>query len=314
MEKLDDVIVPEEYHLERIDTFLASALEVDFSRSYIQKLIKGDDILVNNKPIKANYKVKTDDSISITIPEPEKIEIYPENIPLNIVYEDDDIAVVNKQPGLVVHIGPGNYESTLVNALLHHVKKLSTKGDSYRPGIVHRLDRDTAGLMVIAKSDEAYDSLVKQFSERQVKKKYAAIVTGKTPKEKDLIDSPIGRHKKYRHKMTVSEEGKEALTEYEVSKIWHTPGGAVFTLLDIQIHTGRTHQIRVHLSSLGHPIIGDKIYSKKWAKYKLPFLLLCSTELSFTHPKTGETLKFTAEYPEHFRKYIDKLDRMTADT
>ncbi len=311
MENINDIIVPEEYHLERIDTFLASALEVDFSRSYIQKLIKGNSILVNGKEIKANYKVKTDDCISITLPEPDEIEIYPEDIPLNIVYEDDDIAVINKQPGLVVHVGPGNYTSTLVNALLFHVKKLSTAGDSYRPGIVHRLDRDTAGLMVISKTDEAYYNLVEQFSGRKVKKKYAAIVTGKPSEDSEIIEKSIGRHKKYRHKMTLTEDGKEAITEYRIDKIWHAPGGAVFTLLDVRIYTGRTHQIRVHLSSMGHPIVGDKIYSKKWMKYKLPYLLLCSTELSFSHPITGEEMMFNAEYPGHFKNFMAKLDNIT---
>ncbi len=311
MDTLSNITVPEEYDLERIDTFLASAMELDFSRSYIQKLIKGKNILVNGNAIKSNYKVKSEDSISITLPEPKKVEIFPEDIPLEILYEDEHICVINKQPGLVVHIGPGNYTKTLVNALLYHVKKLSDAGDDFRPGIVHRLDRDTAGIMVIAKDNEAYHGLVKAFSSRDVTKKYAAIVSGKPGEENGIIDQPIGRHKKYRHKMTLCEDGKEAITQYEVEKIWHLKMGEVFTLLDIQIHTGRTHQIRVHLSSMGHPVIGDRIYSKKWQKYKIPYLLLCAKELAFIHPCTGEEMKFSVELPQHFKDYMTKLDKKT---
>ncbi len=302
-----ELIVPEEYHLERIDKFLTSSVEADFSRSYIQKLIKSEDILVNGEPIKQNYKVKTDDTIVITIPEPEELELVACDIPVNFLYQDEYIAVINKQPGLVVHPGPGNQDHTLVNALLYHLKDLSSIGGTSRPGIVHRLDKDTSGLMIIAKNDKAHKHLVNEFSERHVKKKYTVIVSGKPGQEHGIIDQPIGRHRKYRHKMTVTPDGKEAVSEYYLKKIWTTPVG-IFSLLEVRIHTGRTHQIRVHLSSEGNPVIGDPIYSKKWEKHKVPFLLLASTYLSFVHPDTKETLEFEAPLPQHMLDFIKKLD------
>jgi len=305
------ITVPAEFDLERIDRIIPVLLEADISRSQIQKLIKNGHITVNGSETRANYKVKTDDEIEILISEDEAILPQEENIPVNIIYEDDDLAVIIKQSGLVVHAGHGNYENTLVNGLLYHIKKLSSLGDPLRPGIVHRLDRDTSGLMVIAKSDAAYTSLVEQFSERTVEKHYIAIVIGKPVKDHSLINRPISRHKKYRQKMTIDEEGREAITEYTISRIWHTDIG-VFTMLDIILHTGRTHQIRVHLSAMGNPIIGDQIYSKKWEKYKVPYLLLASTYLKFKQPVTGKELSFNAELPQHMIEYIDKLNAMTA--
>jgi len=303
------ITTPAEFDLERIDRIIPVLLETDISRSQIQKLIKSGDITVNGSETRANYKVKTDDTIEILINEAETSALTPENIPVNIIYEDDDIAVIIKQPGLVVHPGPGNYGSTLVNGLLYHIKKLSISDDPSRPGIVHRLDRDTSGLMVIAKSDTAYTSLVEQFSARTVEKHYSAIVIGKPVKDHALINRPIARHKKYRQKMTIDESGREAITEYTVSRIWHTDIG-VFTMLNIILHTGRTHQIRVHLSAMGNPIIGDQIYSKKWEKYKAPYLLLASTCLRFKHPSSGAELSFSAELPPHILEYFDKLNSM----
>jgi 23S rRNA pseudouridine1911/1915/1917 synthase len=192
---------------------------------------------------------------------------------------------------------------------MYHIKKLSTAGDPHRPGIVHRLDRDTSGLMVITKTDEAYEGMVKQFQARTIEKRYTAIIIGKPVKDHAVINRPIARHKKYRQKMAIDDDGREAITEYTISRIWHTQV-STFTMLDVRIHTGRTHQIRVHLSSIGNPVIGDQIYSKKWAKYKVPYLLLASTFLKFKHPVTGEELSFTAELPEHMKEYIVKLDTM----
>ncbi len=309
MEEKYTITVPEEFHLDRIDLVIPASLEADFTRSQIQRLIKNGQITVNGLPTRPNYKAKTDDEIEITITEEEYVEPVAENIPLNILYQDDDIAVINKQPGLVVHPGPGNYRSTLVSALMYHIKKLSTAGDPHRPGIVHRLDRDTSGLMVIAKTDEAYEGMVKQFQARTIEKRYTAIIIGKPVKEHAVVNRPIARHRKYRQKMTIDEDGREAITEYKISKIWHTQV-STFTMLDVRIHTGRTHQIRVHLSSIGNPVIGDQIYSKKWEKYKVPYLLLASTFLKFKHPVTGEELSFTAELPEHMKDYIVKLDTM----
>lgn len=309
MEENFIIYVPDEFNLDRIDRVIPALLETEISRSRIQKLIKDGHIKINGESTRANYKAKTDDQIEIMIAEEPAVEPEPEDIPLDIIYQDEHIAVINKQPGLVVHPGPGNYGSTLVSALLYHVKNLSNAGDIHRPGIVHRLDKDTSGLMVIAKSNEAYSSLVEQFASRSVEKRYAAIIQGKPAKEHDMISKPLARHKKYRHKMTVDEQGREALTEYTISKIWHTVTGT-FTMLDIRIHTGRTHQIRVHLSSIGNPVIGDMIYSRKWAKYRVPYLLLASVFLKFRHPVTGEELSFSAVIPQHVKDFIAKLDAM----
>ena len=311
MEDKITVIVPEEYHLERIDRFLASSLEEDLSRSLIQKYIKDALILVNGDPVRSNYKVKSDDEIIITFPheKTDTITPLPENIPLDIIYQDEHIVVINKQPGLVVHPGHGNNTGTLVNALLYHVKTLSTAGEPERPGIVHRLDRDTSGLMIAAKSNEAYHGLVAAFSSRLIDKRYQAIVTGKPKNDHGIIDLPVARHKKYRQKMSVDENGREAVTEYWITRIWHRAQGT-FTLLDIKLHTGRTHQIRVHMSSSGNPVIGDQIYSKKWEKHKVPYLLLASTSLSFMHPVTGEELSFTIPLPKHITDFMEKLEKM----
>ncbi len=304
-----EITVPEENNLDRIDRFLPVSLELDFSRSYIQKLIRGGNILVNGCVIKPNYKVKTDDEITVTVPEPVPLDLEPENIPLDIVYQDPSIIVINKQPGLVVHPGPGNWSRTLVNGLLYHVKDLSSIGGVARPGIVHRLDKDTAGLMVVARDDAAHTFLTGEFSGRRVRKKYAALVVGKPRTDHGVIDRPIGRHRKYRHKMCVDEKGREAVTEFRVKQVFNGRLG-VFTLLDIDLHTGRTHQIRVHLSSEGIPIVGDPIYSKKWEKYRVPFLLLASVFLEFAHPADGRTMTFTADYPEHMRAFIEKAERL----
>ncbi len=302
-----EIIVPEESHLERFDVFLTSALEMDISRSYIQKLIRNGCITIGGSPVKQNYRVKTDDRIELVLPEPEALTIEPEDIPLDIVYQDASIAVINKSPGIVVHPGPGNWNRTLVNALLFHLKDLSSIGGSIRPGIVHRLDKDTAGLMVVAKNDRAHQFLTDEFAGRRVVKRYAAVVTGKPVKNHALIDRPIDRHPKYRHKMAVVESGREALTEYTLNKMWNT-GNGIFSLLDIRLYTGRTHQIRVHLSSISLPIVGDAVYSKKPGRHRVPFLLLASVALEFTHPETAERMSFLAPLPDHMMKFIAKLD------
>jgi len=302
-----ELLVPEEFNLERIDKFLTASIELDWSRSYIQKLIKGDFILVNENSIKSNYKVKTDDEIVISIPKPRVLDLKPQDIPIDIIFEDDDIAVINKQPGLVVHPGPGNWDGTLVNALLFHLTNLSGIGGVERPGIVHRLDKDTSGLMIVAKSDLAHRNLVEDFSERRVFKEYHAVVVGKPKGDTGIIEEPIARHKKYRHKMTIDENGKFAKTGYEVEKIWSVSKG-IFSLLHLNLFTGRTHQIRVHLSANGSPIVGDPIYSKKWEKHRVPFLLLAATKLKFTHPITKKEMSFEIDFPEHMKFFVEKLD------
>ncbi len=304
------IIVPEEYHLNRVDRFLTQSLELDLSRSYIQKLIREGRITVDGRNIKQNYKIKLDETITVEIPEPEILDLEPENIPVDILYQDEHIAVINKPPGLVVHPGPGNWNKTLVNALLYHLKDLSSIGGSIRPGIVHRLDKDTAGLMIIAKNDRAHQNLTEIFSSRNIIKIYDTIIVGKPDQIHDVIDRPIGRHPKYRHKMTILEEGREAVSEYTLKKIWNT-GHEIFSHLKVRIYTGRTHQIRVHLSSMGNPIVGDPIYSKKWEKHKVPYLLLAATHLEFPHPMTSVPMDFSLPLPEHLTAFMGKLQRQS---
>jgi 23S rRNA pseudouridine1911/1915/1917 synthase len=288
----------------RIDAFLAESLDEDLSRSYIQKLIRLKMILVNDLPVKPNHRLKEDDKISITIPEPEKLDLSPKDIPLEIIYEDSSLAVINKQYGITVHPGAGTQGDTLVNALLFHLKDLSSIGGVERPGIVHRLDKDTSGLMVIAKNDKAHRSLSDQFSNRSVKKEYIAVVIGKPGSEHLIIDKPIGRHNVFRQKMTVTESGRDAKTEIFCIKSWMVKEGT-FSHLRVIIHTGRTHQIRVHLASESMPVTGDQIYSRRLSH---DHLLLASVRLSFTHPSTGETLDFRIDPPQHIQQFIDKLN------
>ncbi len=307
MKETTTVYVPEDNSNERIDIFLAGALELNMSRSYVQKLIKKEHVLVNGQGVKQNYRVKTDDLVTVTIPEPEKLELEPEKIPLQVLFEDTHLAVIRKPAGMVVHPGNGNWEHTLVNALLYHLEGLSSIGGVARPGIVHRLDRDTEGLMVIAKNDTAHQKLTSDFAQRRVYKEYTTIINGKPHHDKGIIDRPIGRHPKYGHKMTVIPTGKEAITEYELAQIWHTRDG-VFSRLKVIIRTGRTHQIRVHCASLGLPVVGDPIYSKKAARFRVDHLLLAAVTLSFDHPASGEKLKFSIDIPGHMQKFMNRLD------
>lgn len=304
--KTHTLIVPEEYANARIDLFIFNAVEGALSRTLIQKLLKNNNITVNDLPVKPNFKVKLHQLINIIIPEPEKTMLVPEDIPLDILYEDTDIAVLHKPAGMVVHPGAGNLQHTLVHALLYHFKGLSSIGGVERPGIVHRLDKDTQGLMVIAKNDNAHNALTGAFQNRSIIKKYEAIVTGKPLLAAGTINKPIERHPKYGHKMAVLDNGKEAITHYAVKEIWHAQQG-VFSRLQVQILTGRTHQIRVHLSSMGLPIVGDQLYSKKWEKHKVPFMLLASTYLQFEHPSTREILQFSIDVPQHIKDFTNKL-------
>ena len=307
MNETTTVYVPENNSNERIDIFLAEALELSMSRSYIQKLIRNGNITVNGQQVKQNYRVKTEDQVIINIPEPEELDLQPENIPLDIIYQDSHIAVIHKPAGMVVHPGNGNWDHTLVNALLYHLKDLSSIGGVARPGIVHRLDKDTEGLMVVAKNDNAHQNLTRAFADREVYKEYTAIISGKPHHQHGIIDSPIGRHPRYGHKMTTLQTGKEAVTEYDLLKIWHTPSG-VFSRLKLIIHTGRTHQIRVHCASLGLPIVGDPIYSKKSSKHRVDYLCLGALNLAFTHPSTAEKMEFSIDIPEHMQKFMNRLE------
>lgn len=288
----------------RIDGYLAESLE-GISRSQIQKLITSGNIKVNGQAItKVNHKVKADDLILVTIPEPEESLAEPEDIPLDIVYQDSDIAVINKAQGMVVHPAPGHSSKTLVNALLFHIKDLSTIGGVKRPGIVHRLDKDTSGLLVIAKNDSAHQHLSQQMKDRTTKKIYWAIAEGIIKENKGLIDAPIARHPIDRQKMAVVTRGKsrEAITHFNVIERFNN-----HTLVELRLETGRTHQIRVHLSYIGHPLVGDPVYGFKRQKFNVEGQLLHAKTLGLTHPRTGKWMEWDSEVPSYFENMIKKV-------
>jgi len=283
----------------RLDIYISKG-HSNLTRSYIQKLIKNGSITVNGLPSKASCKIKKDDKISVNIPRPKKIEANPENIPLNIIYEDADFIVINKARGMVTHPAPGNWEGTLVNAVLDHCKDLSGIGGDLRPGIVHRLDKDTSGIIIVTKSDFAHKSLAKQLKDRLVKKTYIAVVSGKMKKDDGVINEPIGRSIRDRKKMTVAKSGgREAITRYSVIKIMGDK-----TIVELYPRTGRTHQLRVHLAHIGHPIVGDKIYNPKKSKSGM---MLHAKKIGFAHPSTGKYVEFEAQIPIDMSDFIDML-------
>lgn len=298
MENEIEVIIHEESG--RIDKVLNERLK-DYSRSQIQQWIKDGQVSVAEQPIKANYKVSKGDQILIRIPEPEELELLPEDLHLDIVYEDEDVVVVNKPQGMVVHPSAGHSHGTLVNGLLHQIKNLSTINDVVRPGIVHRIDKDTSGLLMVAKNDQAHEALAKQLKDKTSLRKYVALVHGEIPHEKGRIEAPIGRSKVDRKLQAVIEGGKEAVTHFEVLERF-----TGFTLIELQLETGRTHQIRVHMQYIGYPVAGDPLYGpKKTIKGNGQFLH--AKLLGFTHPKTGESLVFEAPLPEIFQKTLQQL-------
>ena len=283
----------------RCDVLLSEKIS-NLSRTSIQKLIKEKLVFVNGKNIKPNVILEIGDEITVSIPDKKEITLVAEDIALNIVYEDDYIIIINKPRNMVVHPAAGNEEHTLVNALLNHCKLSMI--NSERPGIVHRLDKDTTGLIICAKDDETHLKLVEMFANREVKKKYLAICNGSFSKENGLIDKPIGRDEKDRKKMSVkSKSGKEALTEYNV-----LTSNLKYSLVDVTLHTGRTHQIRVHFSSLNHPIVGDETYGNKNEKIKATGQMLHSYYLEFSHPITDENLSFTVLPDEYFFNILNK--------
>ena len=293
--------VEEEYDNERIDRYVCSAL-ADFSRSYIQKLIEDGKVTANGKCIKASYKVKPYDEISVTTPDSVIPDIVPEDIPLDILYEDDDVIVVNKPKGMVVHPACGHYEHTLVNALMYHCKDdLSGINGVMRPGIVHRIDKDTSGSLIICKNDNAHENIAKQLEEHSLKREYVAIVTGVIDENEGTIDKPIGRSTSDRKKMAVTPSGKRAVTHYEV--IERLDG---FTLVKCRLETGRTHQIRVHMASIGHPVAGDCVYGNGM---KTPVdthgQALHAKILGFVHPVSGKYIETDAPVPEYFERFIN---------
>ncbi|WP_238915989.1 RluA family pseudouridine synthase [Clostridium sp. YIM B02555] len=285
----------------RIDKYL-SEIFVDKSRSFIQGLIEKDGIEVNGKIPKSNYKLKTFDKIEVTFSEPEVLNVEAEDIPLNILYEDADIVVVNKEQGMVVHPAPGNYNGTLVNALLYHCTDLSSINGIIRPGIVHRIDKDTSGVLVVAKNDKAHNKLSEQLKDHSMKREYYALVEGRIKNDKGIIDKPLARNKKDRLKMGIVEGGKRAVTHYEVLERYNG-----FSLIKCVLETGRTHQIRVHMASIGFPLVGDPLYGFKKQKFKINGQMLHAKTLGFIHPTKNEYVEFTTELPEYFRTILDKL-------
>lgn len=292
----------------RIDAYLAD--KSNLSRSFIQKLIKSGNVLVCGKPVKPDYKIKPGDKIKILIPKPERLELEPEDIPLDIIYEDKDILVINKSKGIAVHPGAGIKKGTLVSALLAHCKDLSGIGGVERPGIVHRLDKDTSGALVVAKNDRAHLHLSAQFAGRKILKIYLALVHGVPSQKEGIIDKPIGRHPVHRKKMAVTETGRHAKTEWKVIKKFNVGTDSLhLSLLEVRIFTGRTHQIRVHLSSIGHPIAGDRVYCKKSGEeiLGLESQFLHAYKIGFIHPVKDEYMEFTAKLPSELEKVLTRL-------
>ncbi|MEH7430466.1 RluA family pseudouridine synthase [Bacillus thuringiensis] len=300
MSEVVQVKVAAEQKNERIDKFV-TGINNEWSRSQVQQWIKDDVVTVNGKAVKVNYKVKEEDEITVTIPEPEALDIQPEDLNLEIYYEDADVLVVNKPRGMVVHPAPGHTSGTLVNGLMHHCTDLSGINGVMRPGIVHRIDKDTSGLLMVAKNDMAHESLVNQLVAKTVTRRYKAIVHGVIPHDKGTIDAPIGRDKKERQSMTVDENGKNAVTHFQVLERFKD-----FTLVECRLETGRTHQIRVHMKYIGYPLAGDPKYGPK-KTLDMNGQALHAGILGFDHPRTGEYIQFEAPIPEVFEDALNIL-------
>lgn len=285
----------------RADVALAQLLEI--TRSNMQKLLEEGRAVRGQKVIKSNYRVKAGEEILVNLPEPQPLDVQPEDIPLDIIYEDDDVVVVNKARGMVVHPAAGNYNGTLVNALLYHCKNLSGINGVIRPGIVHRLDKDTSGIMICAKNDSAHLSLSEQIQSKTAQRTYLAVVRGNVKNDSGIIETQIARDKNDRKKMAVvTEGGRQAITEYEVAERF-----GKYTVVKCRLKTGRTHQIRVHMEYLGYPLVGDPKYSPMKTPFAINGQALHSLTLSFTHPRTGERLTFEAPLPEDMKKILTRL-------
>ena len=295
-----------EYEGERLDRYLSIIFQNNhgLSRSFFQKLIKEEHIHVNDMVQKANYRLKAEDFVTVEIPDAVETPILPENIPLDILYEDADVLVVNKPKGMVVHPSAGHYSGTLVNAIMYHCKdSLSGINGEIRPGIVHRIDMDTTGSLIVCKNDESHVFIAEQIKEHSVNRRYRGIVYGIIKEDEGTIDAPIGRHPTDRKKMAVNEKnGKSAVTHYKVLERFER-----YTYMEFQLETGRTHQIRVHMASIGHPLLGDTVYSNGRSPYKLTGQTLHAMTIGFTHPHTMEYLEVTAPLPEYFEKILKEL-------
>ena len=296
-------IVKKEEAGKRIDAYISNK-DDEISRTAVQRLIEEESVLVNGKNTKASYKVQENDEIEIQEVKPKEIELKAQEIPLEVIYEDDDIIVINKPKGLVVHPAAGNLEGTLVNAIMAICKdSLSGIGGEIRPGIVHRLDKDTSGILIVAKNDMAHINISEQIKNHETEKTYVALVRGIVKENEATINMPIGRSNKDRKKMAVTRDGKNAITHFKVLKRYEK-----YTLLEIKIETGRTHQIRVHLSHIGYPVVGDYTYSNGKNDFGVEGQMLHSKRIKFKHPKTGEQMELEARLPEYFQEILDKLD------
>ena len=292
----------------RIDKYLAESLP-DISRSYLQKLFRDGEIKMNGKAVKASAKTLAGAEIVFAIPEPEEPEILPEDIPLDILYEDDDVILINKPKDMVVHPAAGHYTGTLVNGLMYHCREgLSGINGVLRPGIVHRIDKDTTGVLVVCKNDRAHNGLAEQLAEHSITRKYRAIVCGNLKEDEGTVDAPLGRHPQDRKKMAIVRSGgKRAVTHYRVLERF-----GKYTYIECQLETGRTHQIRVHMASLGHPLLGDEVYGRGKSPFKLEGQTLHAMVLGFIHPTTGEYMEFQAPLPEYFESLLEKLRKMSS--
>lgn len=296
------ILVSNEYESERVDKVIA--MEADtLSRSFVQKIIKNHEVTVDGKIVKAGYKVSEGEEIVFFVPEKMEPEIYAQNIPLDILYEDQDILIVNKPKGMVVHPAAGHYSDTLVNAVMYHCKgNLSGINGILRPGIVHRIDMDTTGALVVCKNDHSHQSLSLQLKEHSITRKYRAIVHGVINEQEGTVDAPIGRDQKNRKKMCVTPTGKRAVTHFRVLTQFQG-----YTYIECVLETGRTHQIRVHMASIGHPLLGDEVYGKRTSKFHLQGQTLHAMVLGFLHPSTKEYMEFEAPLPEYFQHLLEIL-------
>lgn len=295
------LIVPSDADGTRLDKYISDNTEL--SRSFAAKLADDGKIICGGASLSKKYRIKPGECITVSVPEPEILEVNPEDIPLDIIYEDSELLVVNKPQGMVVHPAPGNYSGTLVNALLYHCRdSLSGINGVVRPGIVHRIDKDTSGLLVVAKTNEAHIFLAEHIKEHKADRRYLALLNG-IIKEGGTVNKPIARHPSDRKKMAVCAGGREAVTHYSPIKSYEQG----YTLAECVLETGRTHQIRVHMASIGHSVVGDKVYGRKNEKFKLDGQLLHAASLGFTHPKTGEYMKFSAPIPNYFEKILKGL-------
>ena len=287
----------------RLDKYLAEQFP-EQTRSYLQKLIKEGQVLVNGKTVKSGYQLSKGDEVSVTIPEPKELDVESQKMDLDIVYEDEDVILINKPKGMVVHPAPGHTTDTLVNGLLYHCKdNLSGINGVARPGIVHRIDRDTTGILIVCKNDMSHNSIAAQLKEHSINRRYRALVHGNLKEDTGTVEGPIGRHPVDRKKMAINERnGKPAVTHYTVLERFGN-----YTLIECKLETGRTHQIRVHMTSIGHPLVGDEVYGPAKCPFKLQGQCLHAMVLGFVHPRTGEYMEFSADLPEYFEDLLKKL-------